>query len=83
MSTYLISDLPFKAIQLKFKIRNGVLGLGADLNRQDRDPGICKNCGAYETVKHFVMLCPLYAAERMDMYYAIKKQVNEDVLAIF
>ena len=41
---YLASDKgTYRAVQLKFKLRTGVLGIGADLHLQHRVPGLCVN----------------------------------------
>ncbi len=69
----------FKPVQLKFIIRTGTLGLGADLRRQHRGDGLCK-CGNFESLKHFIFVCPLYNSTRLKMYKAIHN-VNNDMLS--
>jgi hypothetical protein len=66
----------FKGIQIKFKIRMGVSGLGEDLRRQQRDTGMCKYCGKYESVKHFIFNCDAYNVPRSKMYNGIQMICN-------
>jgi hypothetical protein len=75
---YLFSKAPFKAIQQKFKLRTGILGLGADLHRQHRDPGLCNFCNMFETPKHLVMYCQAYGVERHNMFENIKKKIDPE-----
>ena len=73
----------FKALQLKLKMRTGVLGLGEDLYRQERGTGMCKYCNNFESLKHFILQCPAYNSIRQKMYLAIKDSVSEDVFNMF
>ena len=81
-SSYTLSQHSFKWIQLKLKMRCGVSGLGEDLYRQHRDPGLCKYCGSFESLKHFVFICGAYAEERQSMYNAIHK-AYEPIFNVF
>ena len=47
-SPYLCTMENFKSMKVKFKIRTGVAGLGADLHQQHRDSGHCKYYDSYE-----------------------------------
>ena len=67
-SSYLFSRSSFKNIQLKFKFRCGVIGLGENLHRKIRESGLCKMCGCYETLKHFLFYCPAYTDIRLILY---------------
>ena len=77
-SEYLMSKFPFKNTQIKFKIRNGVSGLGEDLHRQQRDNGLCKHCGSFESLKHYLFHCDAYNSARKTMYQSIKQTSTED-----
>lgn len=77
-SEYLKSKMSFKSIQLKFKIRNGVSSLGEDLHRQHRDNGVCKYCGSFESLKHFIFHCEAYTTVRNTMYNNIKQSDSVD-----
>ena len=79
MASYLCSTAHFKSVQLKFKLRSGILGLGADLHRQKRGDGLCKHCGSFESARHFVLHCAAYSRVRHDMYLNIKKSVDTDM----
>ena len=78
-----LAALNFKAAQLKFKLRAGILGLGCDLARQHRGDGMCKNCNIYESIKHFIFKCPMYNNERSILYDCIKCNVDDDVFNLF
>ena len=80
---YLCSQASFKYLQLKFKLRTGVSGLGEDLYRQQRDPGLCKACGRFETLKHFLFQCGCYASPRLKMFNAIKDTYGDDGFSMF
>jgi hypothetical protein len=83
-SDYLKSeDDRFRAVQLKFKLRTGVLGIGADLHRQHRGPGLCKRCNVFETSKHFIFECPAYNNERGIMLNNIRNNVNDNLFSFF
>ncbi len=73
----------FKSIQLKFKLRNGVSGLGEDLYCQKRGSGLCKKCGYFETLKHFIFHCKAYTAERQALYNSIKHACDDNVFNLF
>ena len=73
----------FKAIQLKFRLRTGVLGLGEDLYRQNRGDGLCQHCLQFESAYHFILQCPAYSRQRVQMYNDIKEHVNEDLFSAF
>ena len=75
--------MTFKAIQLKYKLRTGVLNIGENTARQHRDNGLCINCGDFESVKHFVMFCRAYSDERQLMYRRIKEAVDERTFNMF
>ena len=77
-SSYLKSKAPFNAIQLKMKLRTGVLGLGADLHRQHRGDGHCKFCLEYESPRHFILQCKAYQKERLEMYLNLEKAVDPE-----
>jgi hypothetical protein len=78
-SEYLYSDHNFKSVQLKFKLRTGVLGIGEDYVRQKRGPGQCKGCGEFESLKHFILYCPayMYLEERQIMLFNIRKETDD------
>lgn len=78
-SSYLLTKASFSSIQLKFKMRTGVLGLGEDLARQHRGTGMCDLCGTFETAKHFTLHCPLYSTERQYMFKSIQDFTGNDV----
>ena len=82
-SAYLWSRAPFKSIVLKFKLRAGVLGLGADLYRQKRSEGYCTHCNMFESAWHFVMQCSAYNTPRQAMYVSIKDTVNPECFNMF
>jgi hypothetical protein len=83
-SEYLANEkYSFHARQLKFKLRTGVLGLGADLSRQHRGSGLCKICGNFETAKHFIFLCPAYSKLRQVMINDIKSCVGSQIFDCF
>ena len=83
-SEYLTNDnTSFRAKQLKFKMRAGVLGLGADITRQHRGDGVCKMCGCFETVKHFILSCPAYNVERQHMILNIKQSITSEEFDCF
>ena len=71
IASYLCFKLLFKAIQLKCKVHSGVLGLGAALHRQKRGDGLCKHCGSFESIRHFVLHCDAYSRVRHDIYLNI------------
>ena len=81
--SYLNAPVPFKATQLKFKLRAGVLGLGADLYRQRRSSGMCKTCNVFESHKHFIMACPEYSDIRVKLYKGIRDYVDMDTFNLF
>ena len=81
---YIISDkCSFRAMQLKFKLRTGVLGLGSDLHRQHRGSGLCNICGVFESAKHFIFQCPSYNPYRFNMLNSIRNCVSEDYFNVF
>jgi len=83
-SEYLTCDNgSFKAKQLKFKLRTGVLGLGADLVRQHRGQGDCKMCGEYESATHFIFKCPAYNNLRECMMKTILQCTNTQMFNYF
>ena len=77
------SNGTFKAKQLKFKLRTGVLGLGADLVRQHRGQGTCTACGQFENAKHFILQCPSYNDLRRDMFNSIKQETETQMFDCF
>ena len=81
-SGYTLSKAAFKNIQLKFKMRNGVSGLGEDLFRQKRGTGLCKHCGKFETLKHFMFQCEAYNSERSILYSKLKTLCDANVFNI-
>jgi hypothetical protein len=83
VSHYLYSCASYKAVQLKFKLRTGISGIGEDLHRQKRGPGYCKACGRFETVKHFILQCEHYATIRVSMLNGIKATYGDDVFSLF
>jgi hypothetical protein len=82
-SSYLHSQAPFTAIQLKFKLRTGVSGIGEDLYRQERGLGRCKACGDFESLKHFILYCKQYAVPRQKMFSAIKISYGDEIFSRF
>ena len=78
LSKYLLNNGPFRPIQLKFKLRTGVCGLGEDYFRQKRGSGFC-TCGAFETLKHFLLLCPHFNDIRKAMFNDIKRLCGDDI----
>ena len=81
---YLASDKgTLRAVQLKFKLRTGVLCIGADLHRQHRDPGLCKLCNVFGTAKHIIFQCPAFNKERQIMLTYIKANVHSDIFYLF
>ena len=83
MSEYLTSQAPFSAVQLKFKLRTGVSGLGEDIYRQKRGTGFCKTCQTFETVKHFIFCCPAYNKQRQKLFASVKDSVPVEVFNMF
>ena len=83
MSTYLNANTKFKNIQLKFKFRNGVSDLGVDLNRQKRGSAMCKNCGSFESLKHFIFYCSAYNKERAKMFKNIQYSCDDNIFNMF
>ena len=73
----------FTAVQLKFKLRSGILGLRCDLHKQKRDDGFCKYRGAFEIVCHFIFHCPTYMAERVKLYKGISIGIHNEIFNIF
>ena len=64
-SEYIMSYMHnFNAVQLKFKLRCGIIGLGCDLHRQKRDDCVCKYHRAFKSIRHFIFHCPAYMAVR-------------------
>jgi hypothetical protein len=83
-SPYLLSkEGTFKAKQLKFKLRTGVSGLGDDLYRQHRNPGLCKYCNKYENLQHFLLMCPAYHDARVSMMTKLKDRLDPDVFSFY
>ena len=77
MPGYMTStNVPFKGIQLKSKLRLGVCGLGEDLVRQGRGDGICKCCDQFESLEHFIFKCPAYDIPHSNMQECIAKNSN-------
>ena len=77
-SLYLHSKENFEYVQLKFKVRTGVGGLRADFHQQHTDSGHCKYCGAFETVKHFILTCDVHRDVRLVMFSNLKQTVHEN-----
>ena len=73
----------FKWIQLKFRLRTGISGIGEDLNRQHRDRGLCKYCGKYESIKHFIFECNAYKFARETLYENIKAKCDPTTFSNF
>ena len=82
-SSYLLTRTTYKAVQLKFKLRTGILEIGENMSRQQRGNGQCPSCGAYETVKHIILLCKEYQSERQLMFVRIKDSVDEPSFNMF
>ena len=74
MSQYLDSAQSFSAIQLKFKLRTGVSGIGEDMLRQHRGLGTCSSCscGEFESLKHYVFKCTAFSTQRLKMFDKLK-----------
>ena len=68
----------FKARLLKLKLRLGVLGIGCNMKRQNRSDGKCPKCGEFESVKHFILMCPAYNAQRLAMFTKLKNTVPSE-----
>ena len=77
VSPYLMSNSSFKNITIKFKLRNGVSNLGEDLFRQNRDNIMCKFCGAFESLQHFIFHCDAYSECRTKMYRDLSIQCDD------
>ena len=73
----------FKNVQLKFKLRCGISGLGEDLDRQNRGDGLCPHCNDFESLKHFILYCPLYAMVRQKLYHGIYNVYGSDMFNLF
>lgn len=78
-SPYLNSMENFKLLQLKFKLRTGVAGIGDDMNRQHRGIGSCPYCGQYETAKHFILICDAYKEARFIMLSNLARALEENI----
>ena len=76
-------NVGFKAIQLKFKLRGGVSGIGEDLYRQHRGTGMCSFCGEFESLKHVLLQCHAYQYERQKMISNIKDNCDEATFSLF
>ena len=83
MSQYLQSNAPFKAIQLKFKLRRGVSSIGEDLNCQQHDLDNCKTCGEYECIKHLIFYCKQHMDLRRNLFNAIKLSYGDNIFNLF
>ena len=83
MSSYLQSRGCFKGVQLKFKLRNGVSGLGEDLLRQKRGTGMCGHCGCFESLKHFLFFCPAYNSVRIELYKNLRFTCDTNIYNMF
>ena len=83
LSNYLCCRSSFKGIQLKYKLRCGVSGLGEDLHCQNRGNGFCKFCGCYESLKHFLFHCNAYSNERLTLYKNLKFSCNHELFSLF
>ena len=81
--SYIYAKTHFKWIQLKFRIRVGVSGIGEEINRQHRGAGRCIHCDTFETVKHFVLNCSAYDTERQTMFRNIKDNINDTIFSNF
>ena len=83
MAKYLkTQNCSYKAIQLKFKLRTGVAGIGEDLHRQHRGTGTC-HCGGYESVKHLIFYCGTYSNARVQLYMNIRQSYGDDLFNNF
>ena len=80
---YLLSTTSFRGKQLKFKLRTGVLGLGADLHRQNRGDGQCSACNEFESHKHFVIHCRLFTELRAKLYNDIRLIVGDFIFSMY
>ena len=76
-------NVGFKAIQLKFKLRAGVSGIGEDLYRQHCGTGMCSFCGEFESLKHVLLQCHAYQYERQKMISNIKDNCDEATFSLF
>ena len=83
LSEYLTCRSDFKSIQLKFKLRNGVSGIGEDLYRQRRGNGLCKFCGCFESMNHFLFYCHAYSLDRVKLFTKLKVLCDENVFNMF
>lgn len=73
----------FKWFQLKFKLRVGISGIGEELFRQHRDNGVCKHCGQFESLKHFVFKCEAYSNARQCLYRNVSLSYDSDTFSLF
>ena len=81
-TSYRCSKLLFKAIQLKFNLRTGVLVPGADLHREKRGDSLCKHCGSFESARHLLLHCDAYSRVGHDMYLNMKTLVDTNTFNI-
>ena len=82
MARYLVTkNVCFKAIQLKFKMRFGVSGIGEDLQRQHRGQGKC-HCGSHESLSHVLFFCDMYSQLRLYFYNTLYNLYGDVFLAI-
>ena len=80
-SPYLTCKSAFRSIQLKFKLRTGVLGLGADIKRQHRGSGQCPHCNVFDSYKHFIFYCNNLKNERVKMFQSFYLSLPDDVFS--
>ena len=84
ISNYLNTKyVPFNGIRLKFKLRTGVAGLGEDMVRQHRGDGLCKHCGEFESMKHFIFQCNKYNVPRKQMQESLALKLDDNVFSAF
>ena len=65
----LVQELPRHKASLLFQLRSGHVPLQAHLHRIKRaESPMCAHCpGSRETVHHFVLLCPAFAEQRLEL----------------
>jgi hypothetical protein len=73
----------FKWIQLKFRLRTGISSLGEDIKRQNRGQGLCKFCGNFESLKHFMLQCNAYILPRSNMFHNLKMVYDPETFSAF
>jgi hypothetical protein len=75
---YMHDICDFRGVQLKFKLRTGILGINENRKRWNLSDGICPVCkNNEENVYHFVFNCPAYTT----FHIAMLKHIEEELLS--